>query len=293
MVRMRALGIAVLPVLAGCETYAQHRAALVPHATPLPTNGQPMDSRGELALGASNVVDRVKPGVGDPDAGVAVPSAQLRGSLAVRVTKDFSIAGVYERGFAAGATKIKPSAPPVDGGDVDGRGVNLTYSIPTGQEGWRVGVSAELLVWLVPWVQYTTCIDNCSVPGFTYMDRGKAPVATLGLGITPSYRSGRVTVFGGVLGRNHPTLTEKLVTEAPGPADVRSGPANFTFHLGADVELGAGVRASLIMHQTIPNNPVAYGLGLGAMLTIPLGRDAAARPAPPRSGPPGVTSPVP
>ena len=43
---MRSSLLLVVLVAAGCQTYALHRAALVPHQTPLPIDGQPRKDMG-------------------------------------------------------------------------------------------------------------------------------------------------------------------------------------------------------------------------------------------------------
>ena len=271
--------LVLVPVFAtGCSTYAQQRAALVPHATPMMTDGQPLASQGELALGASNIA-MVQPSEGNPDAGIEIPSTQLRGAAMIRASPNLTLGGVYERGLSAGAHALQEHQPPVDS-DVSGVGLTMTYSIPLNLEGWRLALSSEVLVWSVPWVQYTTCIQNCvGIGGGTTSDKGSDSVPTLAFGLTPSYRTGRVTFFGGITVRNHPTIDPTIRTNIPMDPDVSSGPYNATLHAGAAVELGAGVRASLLVHETITTNPVVYGPSLALMVSIPLGRDADKPPA--------------
>jgi len=273
---MRSRLVLILAVATGCQTYAVHRAALVPHATPLPIDGQPMSNPAELSLGASNVMDPASPSAGNPDAGDTVPTTQLRGSLSGRVEPDISIGAVYERGLANTSHAVTSSQPPIDNGDVAGYGVHLTWSIPLGAPGWRLGMSSELLLWTVPWVQYTTCVDGCGPSqGFTVMEKGTDTIATFALAVVPSYRTGRLTLFGGATARNHPTVTEKDLTDDPNSdADVRAGPFNLTLQAGASFDLGGGVRASMIVHQTVTRDPVSYGPSMAAMLAIPLGTNA-------------------
>jgi hypothetical protein len=268
--------LAILPALAGCVTYAQHRAAFVPHATPIPHDGQPLEGQGEAALGAVNIADLRRPTAGADNVGDAVPNTTLRGELDMRVTHDFAIGVVHERGLEATARPVTTSQPPVNGGDVGGTGVNFQYSLKLGASGWRLGLATEILFWAVPWVQYTTCIsDNCPVQGWTTTSDGTDVVPTLATSVTPSYRSGRFTLFGGVTLRNHPTIPEKIETVDPNSdADVQAGPYNVTLHGGASVELGAGIRALLFVHQTVTIDPIRYWPGVGLMLSIPLGRDA-------------------
>jgi hypothetical protein len=274
------LACCVLPALAACSTYALHRAALVPRATPIPGDGQPMTTPGELSLGASNVAELVKPGVGDPNAGVAVPGTQLRGALALRATDNLSLAAIYEHGLASTAHAVTSSQPSIDNGPVVGYGLGWTYSIRTGTPGFRVAIANEIVFWSTPWVQYSTCVDMCvGTPGSTVVDRGSSIVPAFVLGVTPSYRTGRVTIFGGLTLRNHPTIVEKVDTNYVDDPDVSTGPWNLIAHAGVSVELGAGVRASVLVHQDLVADPVAYGPGIGVMLAIPIGGERAPQPA--------------
>jgi hypothetical protein len=295
----RAVLVLALLVAAPACTYTVNRAAFVPHATPLTQTGQPMHSTGELTLGAVNAADAKAPTFGDPSAAVEVPGTQLHGGLALRASKNVSIAAIYERGLASTATRVKTTQPPVDGGDVDGYGASITYSVPTSKPGFRIGITTELLFWSIPWIEYRTCID-CAGP-YSYVDQGRDVVPTLALGVTPSYHAGRFTWFGGLTTRNHPTITQKgIETGADTGGDVQSGPLNVVAHVGAEVELAAGVRASLIVDQTLTRDPVVYGPGFGLLVTIPLGRDPVRPPAPPPAaapvlpppGPPGATPPL-
>lgn len=263
------LAFVLVPGLAACTTYAQHRAALVPHSTPLPYDGRGLDTQGALQLGASNIADLGKPGVGDPDAGDAVPGVQARGELDVQLRGGTILGVVHEHGFAGTATAIKPSEPKLDDHDVGGYGFTIKHAFGDGP--WRFGLAGELLVWAVPWVQYTTCVDTCPDPGYTTMDRGTSNVPALALAVVESYHQGPWTVFFGATGRNHPTITEKIETVDPDPADVQAGPFNLILDAGVEVDLGGGLRASLLVHQTVTRDPIVYAPGIGAMLTLPLG----------------------
>lgn len=285
--------LVLVPLLAGCSTYAQHRAALVPHATPLPTDGQPLAAPAEISIGADNLVDLAAPHLGNPDAGVVVPKQQLRGQALFRVAPNLSIGAVYEQGIRQNATRVSSTVPPIDEGTLAGPGVQMAYSLPTGTPGFRVGFATEIVFWNIPWVEYTSCIDNCFGGPYTYSQRDSTVIPTAAFAIVPSYRTGALTLFGGLTARNHPTITEKVITTIPDSnGDVDSGPYNLTAHAGVAVELGGGVRASVFVHQTLTSDPVAYGPGLGMLLSIPLGHDAPPPPAPapaPHYGPPGAT----
>ncbi|HEY5922009.1 MAG TPA: hypothetical protein VIV11_10085, partial [Kofleriaceae bacterium] len=79
------LVLCALLACGACTTQALHRAAFVPHATPVHAIGQPNPAKVSATVGASNIVDLQPPGVGDPNAGVAVPGKQLRGALNLNV----------------------------------------------------------------------------------------------------------------------------------------------------------------------------------------------------------------
>lgn len=273
---MRRLAFAlVLGSAAGCGTYAINRAAFVPHATPVATNGQSLTAPVEMSLGASSATDLRAPASGDPNSGAEVPNTQLRGAFALRINPIASIAFGCESAPSSSANKIRPSQPSIDGGSVTGCGPSLSLSIPTSDPHWRIGLSTELTVWSIPWIAYSTCIDGDSgcVEGYTTVDSGNDDVATIALGLIPSYRNGRWTVYGGLTVRNHPTVTEKSVqTGTATDGDVQAGPANLIASAGAELDLDS-VRLALLLQQDLTRDPVAYGPSLGAMLTVPLGRD--------------------
>jgi hypothetical protein len=96
---------------------------------------------------------------------------------------------------------------------------------------------------------------------------------SLGLGVAPSYRRGRVTYFGGAFARNHATTLRKEyntdLTDRDG--DVQDGPLNPLLHAGVEVELAPWLSAVAIVHQDVVANPVKYGPGIGLGLTARLG----------------------
>jgi hypothetical protein len=258
----------VLPLLAGCGSYAVNQAALVPHAEPIPYNGQPQAAPSALSLGAGNAFDLIAPRATAGDVGDAVPATQLRGELALSPRPDLVLGAIYEHGFAATATPLSSSQPPV-GSDVDGGGVGIAYSLATSAPGWRVGFAAEALVWNVPWVQYSQCTETCGGAPTATMTTGSDLVPMLAVAMIPSYRFGRWTVFGGVTVRNQPTTYQKGQTTLPGDADVQSGDYNAIASLGAEVLL-SGIQLSVILDQGVTADPIRYGPGLSAMVTIPL-----------------------
>ncbi len=262
------LGVALFACTA-CSTFVEHRAALVPHSVPVDTIGQPNQSRVNASLGASNIADLQRPGVGNPDAGVAIPSRQFRGQLALGITKNLTLGWIHERGLASSAQPVKDTLPPLDDTTAVGNGPVVSYSIDTGSP-WRIGLSAELIGWSIPYVEYSTCIDFCPEGPTTIITRDTAPIMQLGIGIVPSYRFGGWTFFGGLTGRSHPTIEEKVISNGFS-ADVEEGPFNAILHGGVAYDANERVRFKLEMHQTVTQAPVAYGPGIGFALEVGIG----------------------
>jgi len=263
--------LVVLPVLTGCVGNIQ-RSARVPHpGVPLGA-GQPLETPAELSAGLSNVTDVVKPGVGDASQAVEVPATQMRDELRFRVGDRAQLALIYEQGFAATSRQPDATQAPVGPGDVHGYGVSAGYSFKTSTPGLSIGTTLEVMGWSVPYVEYKTC-TNC-LETYTVIAHGRANPMTLGVGIAPSYRSGRVTYFGGVFARNHPTtLRKEINTDVTfsDDGDVRNGPFNVLLDAGLEIELERWLSALVIVHQDVVANPVQYGPGIGLALTARLG----------------------
>lgn len=265
--------ILLTSLAAGCGTYAQHRAALVPHATAIPYDGQPVDATGQLGIGATNIADPVAPGTSDPAAGDSIPTTQLRSDLAARLGSNAFLGAVYEEGLAAGQHAVTSTQPPVPGGDVRGYGFAFGISAPIWSDPrWRIGLSTEVMFWSIPWIQYTSCVTSC-VAG-TDETSGRDVVPRLSFAITPSFRTGRWTVFGSLSASNQPTVTETIETNDPIPdANVQFGDFNATLALGVEYEFMPQLRGMLIAQETVTDNPIAYWPSLAAMIRIPLDPD--------------------
>lgn len=261
---------ATVPLLAACATpsYAVNQAALVPHAEPLPFNGQAQATPGALSFGAGNAFNLITPRAGPGDVGDAVPATQLRGEVAFSPRPDVVLGAIYERGIAATATPLSSSQPPVSEG-LSGLGFGFAYSLATLAPGWRLGLAAEVMVWNVPWVQYSQC-TSCAGEPVAMMQTGSDAVSTLALAAIPSYRTGPWTFFGGVTVRNQPTTYQKYQTTEPGDADVQSGAFNALASLGAERAISS-FRIALILAQSLTADPIRYGPSVSAMVTIPMG----------------------
>ncbi len=253
----------------GCSTHAQHRAALVPHAAPVQAFGQRAAWRGTASIAATNIGDFVEPGPGDATAGIAVPSKQLRGALSLAITRRFTIGMFREQGLVSSAQAISGSLPPLPDRSLVGMGYTASYSIETGTP-WRIGLAIEIGAWDVPWVAYSTCIENCTSTK-PVRTEGSAGVLSFAAGIVPSYQLGDLTFFAGVTVRNHPTLEEKVVNHGEDPYP-SSGPANVLVHAGVAYELADRVQLVVETHDELTAFPVNYAAGVGASLAIGLGR---------------------
>lgn len=264
------LAFAVLPALAGCTGNIQ-RSARVPHPGVPLQSGQPLETPAELSAGLSNATDVLKPRVGDATQSVEVPTTQMRDELRFRVGRRGEFAVFYENGFGSTSKRPDPTQAPVGRGNVRGYGLAGGYSIATSTPGLVVGTSVEVAVWSVPYIEYATCTD-CGDP-YTTITRGRANPMTLGFGVTPSYRSGAVTLFGGGFVRNHPTTQRKeLNTDITfSDGDVEDGPFNLLLHAGLEIEIQRWLSALVLVHQDVTSNPVRYGPGIGVALTGRLG----------------------
>ena len=265
------LAFLVLPVVTACVGDIQ-RSARVPHASVPLSSGQALDAPVELSAGLANVSDPIKPTVGDPNQAVEVPSTEMRSELRLRATDRATVALIYERGFGATSVRPDPTQAPVGPGDVEGYGMSFSNSFTTSTPGFVIGATLELMMWSVPYVEYDT---GTSILGpFEIVGHGRANPVSLGVGITPSYRSGRFTVFGGVFARNHPTTQRKEyqtdITFSDN-GDVQNGPVNALLHVGVELELDKWLTALLVIHQDLVADSVQYGPGIGLALTARLG----------------------
>lgn len=266
--------LAVLPALAGCLSGNVQRAARVPHPGVPLSSGQPLAAPAELSAGLSNVTDVMAPRVGDASQAVEVPGTEMRDELRLRLGRLGTLNLIYEDGF--GSTSQKPDATqaPIGRGDVRGYGTSIGYAFPTSTPGLSIGSTFEAIVWSVPYVEYQTCTSEPECPGTdTIIAHGRANPLTIGLGVTPSYRMGAVTVFGGLFGRNHPTaLRKEMNVRFDDDDSVSSGPFNLLVHAGIEIQLADRLSALVLIHQDVIADPLRYGPGIGIALTGRLGR---------------------
>jgi hypothetical protein len=254
-----------LPVIAACTGNIQ-RTARVPHPGVPLSSGQPIDGQAELVAGLSNVTDIVAPGVGDKTQAVEVPATQLRSELAFRAGQRTRLAAIYEHGFGSTAQQPDPTQAPVGRGNVRGYGTSVEHAWETSRPGLSVATTIETMIWSIPYVEYWNYTDDRASSDVN-ISRGRAEVITFGFGIAPSYRSGRITLFGGAFARNHPTAERKEYdVTVPTGGDVESGPFNLLLHAGLELEIDRWLSALVVVHQDLMASPVAYGPGIGIAL---------------------------
>lgn len=276
--KQTALLIVVLCVASGCYNRSVRRAALVPHAQPTLRDGQPIDSGiAEASMGLATLMSASAPSEGDPNAGVYIPRIQANGALRFRPGNRFDIGLIYEHGFEKGSTAIAEDQPNPTG-DAKGLGLSMGVSIPTGEPGLNVGLTGDFIIYSVPYIEYSTCID-CPTP-YTNVEEFSEEVPVVSLGVIPSYRRGPWTVFGSLTMRNHPTTRRGEITTDDDDNSVDPGPFNAIVAAGASYTTPARVKLSMLVYQPVTTDPVEYAPTLAAAITIPFGSRPARRSAP-------------
>lgn len=267
---MQRLALLVSIALTGCIGNAQ-RSARVPHPSVPLDSGQAVGARADVSLGFSNLTDFGEPRAVDHSQAIEVPETQTRAVLRFQGWLHAHFGMIYERGYGATSHQPDRTQAPVGDGDVVGHGLEASYSWRTGVRGFVIGTTAELTMWSVPWVEYFTSTDEYS-SGSVSVSHGRDIVPTLGVGITPSYRRGHVTVFGGAFVRNHPTMARKeygaSLFEDP---SVSGGPINILLHAGVEVAITDRFSTLVAIHQDLVADPVQYGPGIAFAVSAKLG----------------------
>lgn len=268
-------------VVAGCvppPVYRVQRSARVPRPTVPLRTGEPLAGPIELTLGASSLAQIKKP-TGSEDKAMELPDHQVRGELRIRIGRG-EIAMVHERAVGR-STKLDETQADVEGsGQPWAAGTAIRYAIQPRGAPWSIGLELELLSWMVPYTEVRTCVENCEGVDPYQEIHSRSGEMTVGFGITPAYRIGRWTVFGGVFARNHPTIVRKgdelFETNFE---DTEGGPMNTLVHAGAAVRFGA-FTALLLVNQNLDRDPVFYGPGIGLALSASIDPGKLSPPAP-------------
>lgn len=272
-VHLVAAGCVVLFGLVGCVPpgYRVQRAVRAPHATTPLHTGQPLAGVMELTAGATSAANAAAPRRGSAEHAVEIPDQQVRGELRVRVAQRGEVALIHERGIGATARAMDETQAPVEDGDPHGTGAAVRVSAVANEQ-WSIGFELELLHWSLPYVEYRTCVENCGGTSYTMVEHGIANVGTLGLGLTPSYKQGKWTLFGGAFARNHPTVQRKGMEYGYIDAEdeVDRGPLNVLLHAGAAYQLHRQITAILKVDQNLTTVPVQYGPTIAFALSAAL-----------------------
>jgi hypothetical protein len=282
MVLMRIAFLALLATSAACTTYTVRKSALAPHIAPPMRSGQDLgNATAEASFGASALGRTDAPVEGqDANAGLYIPRVQMFGALRKRLGDDFDLGVLYDHGFRRGAFATSDDQPEPRTGSTYGLGVTSFYSIEVDPR-FRIGIGGDLMIYSIPYVEYRTCVDFCGDAPYTRVEHDRDSIGVYSLSVIPSWRSGRLTLFGGGTIRNHPTIDKGQIDDIFDDDDeVEGGPPNFIVQAGIDLELGQGIRAMAIAYQPVDEDPVDYAPTFGLALTFPLGRHRKATPAP-------------
>lgn len=255
----------VLLVIGGClpvPIYKVQRSARVPHpAAPL-RSGAPLAAPIEASFGASSALDTRAPRLANREAAVETESTMVRGELRIRIATRGELYFAHERGF--GPKPIDPTQAPVPGDhDAFSMGMGFRYALELDRN-FFVGLGLGMQVWSIPYVEYRSCIENCDNAPLQQRNDGDDSVGGLVYSITPTYRSGDWTLFGGLYVAPHPTIVRKGTEYGALDynSDLDAGPYNYVVHAGVEYKLGP---ISFLAHvqQDLTRDPVWYGPSFG------------------------------
>ena len=281
---MRLVILVTLLGLAACTPeplYYVKRSALVPHPTPSTHSGRAPDGAVELSVAQSTVLVPVEPTeTPGANAGLYVARDNLGLAARFRVGRHSDLGLSLEVGREQGAMKIARDAPAAPHlGDTEAFGLGWQTELPIDHH-FSIGVGMELALHAVPYHEEGTCIANCKYAvNKSYEENSVNTVLTGKLWLLPSWREGRVTVYGGLTYLNHPTNTKRDIQGAYAWDDgdeVRSGPGYALLGGGVEVNLGAGFHPFLQIFQPVSTSVASYGPVLGAGLKLTFGGDQAA-----------------
>ena len=276
LARLTMIFAAVL-LCAGSGTQKVQRAGLVPHQQPNQRSGQPIgDNHQELAFGTSTLSVITDPEEApDANAGLYIPRVHVNGAARFRAARNLDFGVLWDHGLDRGSKAIQSGQPEVDNGDVFGGGLTMHYSAAAGDD-VNIGIGIDMMLYSIPYVEYTSCIDPPCFPEFDSVERDRDTTPVVAVGLTPSWKlSPEIAAFGGITARNHPTIP-RVSIETPGLGDddpVEAGPLNFIANAGVEYTLANGMRAMVHVFQPLFADPVRYGPTFGAQFAIPLGRD--------------------
>ena len=251
--------------LAAClpePIYKVQRTARVPHpAAPL-RSGAPLDAPIEASFGTSSAFDLRAPRLVDHTAAVETPSVQLRGEARFRIGTFGEIHVGTEHALAP--TPIDATQAPIPGDDnAWSFNLGVRYAVPLAP-GVFLGLGLESVVWTLPYVEYRSCVENCEGVPPQERDSGTDSLWGLAADITPTYRSGDLTLFAGLHIAPNPTIQRKgtEIGAMDYDSDLALGPTSYIVHAGAEYKLGP-ISVLAQIQQDLAGSPVAYGPSFG------------------------------
>jgi hypothetical protein len=261
---MRGLAIvlAIVPACLPVPIYKVQRAARVPHpAAPL-RSGAPLDAPIEASFGTSSAFDLRAPRLVNHDAAVETPAVQVRGELRIRLGTFGEIHVGTEH--ALDASPIDRTQAPVTGGhDAWSYNLGLRYAVPLSDELF-IGLGIESVTWVLPYVEYRSCVMNCDGVPLQEQDEGTDSLWSVAADITPTYRTGNLTLFGGLHIAPNPTIQRKgsELGALDYDSDLALGPTSFVIHAGAEYKLGP-ISLLAQIQDDLTGDPVSYGPSFG------------------------------
>jgi hypothetical protein len=242
--------------------YKVQRSARVPHpAAPL-RSGAPLDAPFEASFGTSSAFDLRAPRLVDHTAAVETPAVQVRGELRLRLGTYGEIHIANEHSFDPSA--IDPTQAPIPGGrNAWSFNAGVRYAVPVAPDVF-IGLGLESVAWTLPYVEYRSCVANCEGSPAQERDTGTDNLWGLAADITPTYRTGDLTVFAGLHIAPNPTIRRKgtEVGAIDYESDLALGPTSYIVHAGAEYKLGP-VSLLAQIQQDLGGDPVSYGPSFG------------------------------
>ncbi len=275
-VRVKSLMVVVSILLGttGCPPAvvgpAQQTARVPLAAAPLRT-GAPLDGPVELAVGATSFGALQRPRLESVEYSVEVPSEMVRGELRLRLGRLGELAVIHERGFGP-YRKLDATPLSIGHATPTSTGIALHYAAlyDDAMPDFHISVGLEVTARSIPFVQRQTSVDDQGNPAGSFDTVGSDLVNAVALELTPNYRHGPVTVFGGIYLTEQPVVY--AVDESARRVPALWGPVQFLAHAGVQYDFGVVTLIAQI-EDDLRRVPIAYGpsFGLGLAFTY---RDA-------------------
>jgi hypothetical protein len=188
-----------------------------------------------------------------------------------RTSANFDLGLSFELGARPDAMAITNDQPDAPMSSAFGVGMSFHYAGPDFGHGIRVGMALDLMMFQIPFFEQATCVANCEGAPAGWTEQGIHTVGLYSFSLLPSWKTGSVTLFGGVTLRNHPTNTKGQTLTLGGndyddSDEVREGPQYYLVGGGVDIDLSGGVGLMIHIYQPTTRSPVIYGPVVGVAL---------------------------